>query len=157
MFSETTTKAIAFFTLCFLGAAPLFGQGCPNHQALLDKMDEIFEAHAVDRLGEIYHVDAVIHSPEGTQEGLDKIVEQAKQFHAMVPDAQGVNHDVFCNGADKLAVRWTGSGTSNGTKVNVQGITIYHTRDGKITEVWEEMNTMAMMMQMGYELKAPGQ
>ncbi len=156
MFPETTKKAIAFFTLCFLGAAPLFGQGCPEHQALLDRMDEIFESHAVDRLGEIYHADAVIHSPEGAKNGLDQIVEQSKQFHADVPDAKGVNHDVICSG-DRMVVRWTGSGTSNGTKLHVQGISIYHLRDGKIAEVWEEMNTLAMMMQMGYELKEPGQ
>jgi len=156
MFPKTTTKAIALFTLCLFSSAPLFSQACAEHQALLDKMDEIFETHAVDRLGEVYHADAVIHSPEGEMAGLDKIVEQSKQFHADVPDAKGVNHEVFCSG-DKVAVRWTGSGNSNGTQLKVQGITIYHTRDGKIAEVWEEMNSLAMMLQMGYELKPPGQ
>lgn len=150
------TLMTSVLALAALGLSlPAFSQGCPTHQALLDKADEIFETQAVDRLGEVYHSDAVVHSPEGTTKGLDNIVENMKKFYAEVSDAKGVNHDVICSG-DKMAVRWTGTGMMGGQKVSVTGITIYQVRDGKIAESWEEVNTMAMMMQMGYELKPPG-
>jgi predicted ester cyclase len=149
-----TLNAIALFVVSLAWSIPAFSQGCPTHQALLDKMDEIFEAKEVDRLGEVYHTDAVVHNPEGTTEGLDAIIAANKKFFADIPDAKGENLDVFCSG-DKMAVRWKGTGTMNGKKVNVTGITIYHVRDGKLAEVWEAMDMMNIMSQLGYELKPP--
>lgn len=154
MYPKITRKAIAAFVLCLVSSTALFSQACPEHQALLDKMDEIFEAKEVNRLGEVYHPDAVMHGPEGTMNGLDAIIAANKKFFADVPDAKGKNLDVFCSG-DKVAVRWKGSGTMMGNKINVSGNTIYLVRDGKIAEVWEAMDMLNVMTQMGYEVKPP--
>ena len=32
-----------------------------------------------------------------------------------------------------------------------------HIKDGKVIEEWEEMNMLSLMMQMGFELKPPGE
>ena len=73
-----------------------------------------------------------------------------------IPDASGTNRDVICTD-DQVVVRWEGTGTPKGSteKVSVTGITIMKVVKGKVVEEWEEMNSLSLMMQMGYELKPP--
>jgi len=153
MFPKITSHPFVVTVLCLAISISVQAQDCV-HQPLLDKMDEIFETKAVDRLGEVYHTDAVVHNPEGTTTGLTAIIEANKQFLSEVPDAKGENIDVICSG-DKMVVRWNGAGTMAGKKIKVTGITIYQIRDGKVAEVWEEMDMMSIMSQLGYEVKPP--
>ncbi|MCB9347931.1 MAG: nuclear transport factor 2 family protein [Lewinellaceae bacterium] len=136
-------------------SASLFAQDC-KYQALIDKMDKAMMEKNADRMAEFYHTDAVRHTQEGTVEGLEKIKEQTAEFYKNVPDAEGKNLDIICQG-DYAVVRWEGKGTPKGAPkmLSVTGITIYKMKDGKIAEEWEEMNSLSMMMQMGYELKEP--
>ena len=152
---RTILNAFVSSAVFLLFSVTALSQACPDHQALLDKLDKIFEDQALDRLKEVYHADAVVHTPEGTTKGLEAIIAANKKFFSDVPDAKGENLDVFCSG-DKVAVRWEGSGTMSGKNVEVTGITIYHTQDGKIAEVWEAMDMMNIMTQLGYEIKPPG-
>ncbi len=110
-----------------------------------------------DLLKEVYHSDAIRHTQEGALEGIDAIIESSKSFYTEVPDATGKNVDLICSG-DKIVARWVGTGTpvqSNGKQVTVTGITIYEVKDGKIKTEWEEMNSIALMMQLGYALTPP--
>ncbi len=145
-----------FFWIVSLGFGLVTNAQCPKHQALFDKMDESMAQKDVSMMDEVYHADAKRHHSQGTTVGLDKIKEEAKSFYADVPDAKGENVEVFCNG-DKIVSRWVGTGTPKGSpkKVTVSGITIMHVKDGKIAEEWEEMNSLALMMQMGYQLTPP--
>ena len=133
----------------------LSAQDC-KHQALLDKLDKAMMEKNVDLLAEAYKADAVRHTQQGPEKGVDQIKSRAAEFYKNIPDAEGKNIDVICNG-DYAIVRWEGKGTPVGSpqKVNVTGITIYKIVDGKVAEEWEEMNSLSLMMQMGYELKAP--
>lgn len=132
-----------------------FAQDC-KHQALIDKMDKAMMEKNAGMVAEVYHANAVRHTQEGTVEGLDKIKAQTVEFYQNVPDAEGKNIDIICKG-DYAVVRWEGKGTPKGAPkmVHVTGITIYKIVDGKVAEEWEEMITLSLMMQMGYELKAP--
>ncbi len=144
--------------LLFLICSPsLFAQDCA-HQALLDKMDKAMTEKNADMVEEFYHADAVRHTQEGKIEGVDKIKAQTAEFYKNVPDAEGKNIDIICSG-DYAVVRWEGKGTPVGApgSVNVTGITIYKIVDGKVAEEWEEMNSLSLMMQMGYELKPPAE
>lgn len=156
MFIKIALKAMAL-TLFLCAALPLTAQNCEQHQALLEKMDKGMMEKDVALMDDIYHADAVRHTPEGKVEGLAKIKEQAAQFYQDVPDAKGENLDVICTD-DYLVTRWLGQGTPQGAPqmVRVTGITISKVKDGKIAEEWEEMNTMSLMMQLGYELQPPG-
>ncbi len=146
----------AVLALCFLSFA-IFSQAqdC-QHQALIDKMDKGMAEKDINLMDEIYHADAVRHTPDGDQEGLEKIKASAAEFYKNVPDAKGENVNIICTD-DYIVSRWVGSGTPQGSekKVEVTGITIMKVKDGKIVEEWEEMNTLGLMMQMGYELKPP--
>ncbi len=155
MYFPTTLKTLTVLLLFFALTHGLSAQGdCAANRAVLDKMDQLFTAQDVDGYAEIYHAEAVRHTPEGVTKGLPAIQEAARQFFSQVEEPQGKNLDYICDG-DKMAVRWEGSGTSMGKKVSVTGITIYHFEDGKIIEEWEEINGLEMMMQMGFELKPP--
>ena len=145
------------FTLLLLTilSFTLSAQDC-KHQALLDKLDKAMMEKNVDLLAEAYKTDAVRHTQQEPEKGLDQIKSRATEFYKNIPDAEGKNIDVICNG-DYAIVRWEGKGTPVGSpqKVSVTGITIYKIVDGKVAEEWEEMNSLSLMMQMGYELKAP--
>ncbi|MCO6491842.1 MAG: nuclear transport factor 2 family protein [Phaeodactylibacter sp.] len=150
-------KKVCLPLLLTVFAFPLLAQDCP-HQALLDKMDKAMMEKNAEMTAALYHADAVRHTQEGDIEGQEKIREQTAEFYRNVPDAEGKNHDIICSG-DYAVVRWEGKGTPEGAPktVSVTGITIYKIKDGKVIEEWEEMNTLSLMMQMGFELKPPGQ
>jgi predicted SnoaL-like aldol condensation-catalyzing enzyme len=152
---QNLLKPLSLFLLLTLFSASLFAQEC-KHQALLDKMEKAMMEKNADRMADFYHADAVRHTPEGMVEGLEKIKAQTAEFYEEVPDAESKNHNVICQG-DYAVVRWEGKGTPKGSPkmVSVTGITIYKMKDGKIAEEWEEMNSLSLMMQMGYELKEP--
>ncbi len=155
MIYASNLKFALMLVLCIGISFNLTAQ-CDEHQALLNKMDEAMAKKDASMMAELYHADAVRHTPEGKQEGLQAIQESAAQFYEEVPDAEGKNLDVICSG-DRLVVRWLGMGTPAMAKKKIQvtGITIYHVKDGKIAEEWEEMNSVSMMMQMGYTMTPP--
>jgi steroid delta-isomerase-like uncharacterized protein len=66
-------------------------------------------------------------------------------------------NDIFST-ADKVVVRWTGSGEHvgeingippTGKKVSVSAISIHQMRDGKIAETWEVWDTLGFLQQLG--------
>lgn len=59
---------------------------------------------------------------------------------------------------DKVAVRYTGSGThqgdfagipASGKRVTIKGIDMFRMADGKITEEWLNFDQLSMLQQMG--------
>jgi len=148
---------LTFVLFLFAGSGSYVQAQCSDeHKALLAKLDQSMESKDPEFLREIYHADAKRHTAEGTLEGVEKMIEQAKEFYADIPDASGVNDDVICSG-DKIVMRWTGTGTPKGApnKISVSGITIVQFKDGKITEEWEAMDYLSLMMQMGYTMTSP--
>lgn len=129
---------------------------CDGHQALIDKMDKAMAEKNPALLDDVYTADAVRHTQQGDEVGLEQIKASAAQFYENIPDASGTNRDVICTD-DQVVVRWEGTGTPKGSteKVSVTGITIMKVVKGKVVEEWEEMNSLSLMMQMGYELKPP--
>lgn len=140
---------------CFASTS-IQAQGCP-HQGVLDKLDKALMEKNADLLAEVYHEDAVRHLQGENEEGLAKIQENAKTFYTNIPDAKSTTHDVVCSG-DMVVVRWEGTGHPNGSPnmVKVTGLTMYKIVNGKVAEEWEEMSSLSLMMQLGYELKPPG-
>lgn len=153
---KTLLRGVAVLLVLTVFSFTSNAQDCKQYQALIDKLDKAMVDKNADLLAEVYHADAVRHTSNGNEEGIAKIKEGAANFYSEVPDAVGKNIDVICAG-DRIVVRWLGSGTPKGSskKVEVTGISIYKVDKGKIVEEWEEMNSLSLMMQMGYELKAP--
>ena len=156
--NKQITLSLAVVVMAMAGISTLGHAQCPEHKVLMDRLDKAMAEKDASILAEVYQPNAKRHHPEGTTEGIAKIQEEAKQFYADVPDAKGETVDLFCAG-DKIVARWIGTGTPKGSprKVNVTGITIYHLQDGKIIEEWEELNSMSMMMQLGFTLTPPAE
>ena len=71
-------------------------------------------------------------------------------------DIHCIIEDIFGEG-DKVAIRWTWSGSHKGElmgiaptgkRVTMTGISIMHIVDGKVAKEWTEMDTLGMMQQL---------
>lgn len=96
-------------------------------------------------------------------------VEGDKEFHArtlaILPDARIEVEDVVAEG-DRVAVRWTLSGTHEGETrlgvaptgkhISISGTTIMRFEDGKVAEDWSVCDLLGMMQQLG-AMPAPEQ
>jgi predicted ester cyclase len=67
-------------------------------------------------------------------------------------------------GEDKVVVRYTAEGTQQGELLGIpptgkrfrtSGICIYRLAEGKVAEVWEQMDMLGLMQQLGV-IPAPG-
>lgn len=150
-------KILTFFLVGFFISSTLNAQDCEKFKALLKKADQALAEKNPDLLAEFYHTDAVRTLSGEKLDGFEAIRQNAAEFYKNVPDAVGTNHDIICSG-DYFVVRWSGTGTPVGAPkaVNVTGITMYKVVDGKVKEEWEEFSDLSLMMQLGFELKPPG-
>ena len=88
------------------------------------------------------------------RDGYEEFVIEHREIF---PDLEFVLDDVIGED-DRVAVRWTRSGTQEksvmgveptGNRISVSGMTIYRITDGKITDAWNVRDTVAMLKQLG--------
>ena len=122
-------------------------------------------ASAMTMIDEFYATDLVFHNATG------KDLHGTKEFKQMInglfdafPDGRMTLDDVFSEG-DKVAVRYTMSGTHKGQymgvpptnkKVTVSLTSISRSAGGKIKEVWQTYDTFGVMQQLGVAPKPKG-
>lgn len=94
---------------------------------------------------------AVLHSREDYKSGMIK-------FHAAFPDARFTVEDLISE-RDKVVVRWTLRATQaveyqghapNGKTMTVTGQSLFRLADGKIQEIWVNMDRLGQMEQLGW-------
>jgi predicted ester cyclase len=108
----------------------------------------------VDRL---YREDVIDHNPyPGQGPGREGIREVIGLHHAVFPDLHLTCEDIIASG-DRVAVRWSATGTHEGEllgvppthrTVRLTGIDILRLDDGMVAERWAETNTASMMAQL---------
>lgn len=127
-------------------------------RTLIHQWVEAGDAGDFDAIAFYLHEDVVMHAPLGaTLEGLDALNALARTFSDAVPDMKHEIQEVVSVG-DTLAARIILTGTHQGELLGVpatgnalrvdQGL-FAHVRDGKIAEVWEVVDTAALMQQIG--------
>ena len=88
------------------------------------------------------------------QTGMKHVLEMSRSANA---DMHGTIEDLVAEG-DKVACRWSGRGTHQGTLMGVAatgkaftvtGIIIYHIANGKIQEEWDYRDVLGLMRQLG--------
>ena len=98
----------------------------------------------------VHHVPGVAPDREGRKQLI-------RMLHAAFPDLRIAVDDMVAEG-DKVASRWTSSGTHKGEYMGIAptgkqttftGISIHHIKDGKIVESWDEVDQLGMMQQLG--------
>jgi steroid delta-isomerase-like uncharacterized protein len=119
--------------------------------------EEVWNRGRASAIDELLTSQAVIHGL-GPQ---PKDVAAFKQFHTMYrsafPDVRIQVNDVIAEG-DKVAVRWSGSGThrgndlgfpATGTAIEFTGMTIGRIENGKLVEGWNVFDQLGMLQQLG--------
>lgn len=122
-------------------------------------IEEIWNKGNLAFVDQITAPDAVAHDP--TLPGLTRGPEGNKQFVSLYksafPDAHIEINDMVAEG-NKVAVRWTGTGTHKGDfmgirptgkHISVTGITVDTFKDGKLVETWTNYDALGMLQQLG--------
>jgi steroid delta-isomerase-like uncharacterized protein len=106
---------------------------------------------------ELFTADHRLHDPQVTAGDGPEGVAAAFAVYQTSVDGHWDIEDLFST-ADRVAVRWTGSGTHvaeingippTGNKVRVDAISIHRMADGKIAETWEVWDTFGFLQQLG--------
>lgn len=123
--------------------------------------EEIFNKKNIAVLEEFYSTEWVWHlAPSGLPQGLEGYRQQHTMVFAAFPDLQTTIEDMIAE-RDKVAVRWTATGTHKGEfmgiaptgkQVTMTGIDIERIAGGKIVETWGLNDVMGMMQQLGVKL-----
>jgi len=122
---------------------------------------EAVNADRVDLLSRFVCPDVVVHpgtagaAPATT--GVGELTTSFRRFHSAFPDFYIVLDDVVAEG-DRVAVRWTATGThsaefvglpATGRAVRWGGIDLYRLVDGKVAEWWRNDDFVWLLQQLG--------
>ena len=133
--------------------------------ATQQSMGEIINAHAFDRLGEVFAADVVDHDPAPDQgPGVDGFVGFFTTMATAFPDL-AVEVDTLLADDEQVAMAYRISGTHDGdfqgiaptgNPIEVRGVQIAKFRDGKIVERWGSSDELGLMGQLGAEPRQKG-
>ncbi|MBI4548667.1 MAG: ester cyclase [Ignavibacteriae bacterium] len=121
---------------------------------------DIFQAEKLDVADEILTSDFQWHggmAPPQEPSGPEGVKRVATVVISAFPDRQITHHDAIAEG-DKVLIRWSMSGTHKddlmgiaptGKSITVTGFDYFRISDGKIAEMWQEIDQLGMMRQLG--------
>jgi predicted ester cyclase len=114
-------------------------------------------------LREVLAHDAIIHFPGFPPMDVQATVQGAEMFYAAFPDLSHNIDDLIAEG-DKVVLRATDRGTHQGEfqgiaptgkYVTITLIAIYRIAGGKIVEMWEEIDMLGLLQQIGATVQPP--
>ena len=144
---------------------PRCSMGIAENKDVVRRMvDECVNTHHADLLDRFVAADVRVHpGTPGTApdtEGLDGVRKSFHRFRTTFPDLHVTLDDVLAEG-DRVAARWTGSGTHSGelagiaptgTTVTWGGTDVYRIADGKVAEWWRNDDMLWLLHQLGHDL-----
>ena len=122
--------------------------------------EEIWIKGNLDVIDEIYDANFVKYSNDDKPKvhGPEELKQTATVHRTTFPDMQFAIEDMVAEG-DKVAVRWTFTGTHKGKLVvgipptglqaTMTGIAIYRITGGKIMEIWVNSDVLGLWLQLG--------
>lgn len=130
-----------------------------ENKALLRRAwDEIYGQGRLDSIEEFVVDDVIAHEPDGDVRGVEEFKRYLAPYLAAFPDMSMTVEDVIAEG-DKVVSRYTFRGTHTGTTdvygpptgkpLVMEGVTVYHFTGGKLAEMWDSYDTLAVMKQLG--------
>jgi steroid delta-isomerase-like uncharacterized protein len=125
---------------------------------LIQDYVRVWDVTAPDDLAEqIFAGDVVDHNPQpGQGPGVAGIKQIIAVYHGAFPDLR-LSCDDIVGSDDRVAVRWSATGTHEGDQLGVPpthravrltGIDIVRIENGRIVERWGEANGLEMMAQI---------
>jgi predicted ester cyclase len=129
-----------------------------------DFIKEVLVGHNLDKLNDLASPNILVHPTampcEASHFGIDGVKGWLNDQWKTFPDLTITDYFTVAQG-DIVAVHWTAKGTAegqflmlrpSGKTVQYTGSSMYRIEDGKITEIWETRNTLAIMGQINPEL-----
>jgi steroid delta-isomerase-like uncharacterized protein len=137
--------------------APLSAE--ENKAVVRRMLDELFNRGNLDLAEEIIASDFVEHDPNMPEDlhGPEEFKEYVAAYRSAFPDIHIAVEDQVAE-EDKVATRWTGTGTHEGDlsgiaptgiRTTVAGMDISRISGGKIAESWSSYDMMGLMHQLG--------
>lgn len=122
--------------------------------------EEVWNQRKLNVIDELVASNSVLHDPSvpgGKVDGSSGYKQFVETYQAAFPDLHFTVNDQIADG-DKVATRWTGTGTHKGALMGiaptgkhatVTGITIDRYQGGKAVESWTSYDTLGMFQQLG--------
>lgn len=122
-------------------------------------IEQMFNEGNLDVADELLALDYVDHDPSLPEDvhGPEGFKEYVGMYRAAFPDLHVQIEDQLAEG-DRVATRWTGTGTHDGElagiaptgkRVTVPGMEIVRIANGKLVEGWEGYDSGTLMRQLG--------
>lgn len=123
-----------------------------DRDAFVQKILDVYNSHRVEAFDELLTEDCVLVRNGVEARGRDEVERVVGRLYRAIPDVRYDADDAILAG-DKVALRWHGRGTQQGTylgvaapggEVSYDGITIYELRDGRIARIWVSANVLGL-------------
>ena len=132
-----------------------------NIHLVQDWVEQVWNAGDLEAL-------ATFHPPVFQNEGKSSSIADAQAWHkrmrATYPDIQYVIQDIFAT-AEQVAMRWTATGTHQGTlwgiilptgkQITWHGMHMVRIENDQIVDIWAVGDTSTQLQQMGVRLQPP--
>jgi steroid delta-isomerase-like uncharacterized protein len=130
-----------------------------NRAFVLRFYEEVWNRGNVDVVHEVFAAGYVRHDlrPSAALPGPQGQAKIAAEFRAAFPDLR-MTVDLIVAEDDLVAARWTTSGThtgpwadvaATGAHVTFSGMNVFRFHDGKVVELWNHRDDLALMEQLG--------
>jgi steroid delta-isomerase-like uncharacterized protein len=122
--------------------------------------EEVWNQRKLEVIDQLVAANSVLHDPSvpgGKVEGSKGYRQFVEIYLTAFPDVRFTINDQIADG-NKVATRWTGTGTHKGAlmgiaptgkRSTVTGITIDRYENGKAVESWTNYDTLGMFQQLG--------
>lgn len=120
-------------------------------------LEQAFGPHwRVELVDALHTTDFVIHTSQGDK-SLKDDRDAVVGWKSATPDLVMTVNDIVAEG-DRVAVRWTATGTNTGEgkglpatgkRVTATGMTFWRMKEGKIAEEWGVVDMLSVMKQLG--------
>lgn len=129
-----------------------------QNKEIIRRFEAAFAANDGPVIDELCDPGLVDHNPvPGFEPNLTGFKQAVDLYHSAFPGYENDLHAVIGDG-DMVATLWTVTGTHkgelfgiapSGKTVTVEGMNFYRLANGKVTEVWTQFDSLAMLQQLG--------
>jgi predicted ester cyclase len=124
-----------------------------NRELARRALEDVCSGREIAHAGDVYHHDFVDHVNAMEYRGLDGARQSVALYRALFPDLHFTVDEQVTEG-DRVASRWTLTGTHRGRPVRLRGIVISRIEDGRIIEDWASSDTLDLARQLGIRRSA---
>jgi predicted ester cyclase len=120
----------------------------PTTETARRALEEVCSGKRLDRIPDVYHDEFVDHVNALEYRGHEGARQSVALYLELFPDLRFAVEEQVTEG-DRVASRWTLTGTHRGRQVTLRGIVISRFEDGRIIEDWAASDTMEIPRQLG--------